>query len=103
MQNIETFGAPVSGQNIGGGIALWMADVQSRAGRVGEHVQDIIFRRQLRCGNLAGNVVALRKRMTGRNFFIGIKSTKTLLLFPKLLPLRLNQMKRILSAHKIRA
>ncbi len=44
MQDIEAAHALVAREDIGGGVALGMADVQAGAGRIGEHVEDVVFR-----------------------------------------------------------
>ena len=46
VQDVVAEGAAVAGQDVGGGVAFRMADVQAGAGRIGEHVQDIKLGRQ---------------------------------------------------------
>src|ERR1039458_4147838 len=98
MQPMTALGAFVSRENIRGGVTFRMADVQSRAGGIGKHVEDVKFGWQLRCGHPAGKMMASGKRMPVRKDFARIKGAKSLLFVPKLLPFRFDQMKRILSA-----
>jgi hypothetical protein len=58
----------IAGENIGGGVAFDMADVQPVTGGVGEHVQDV---------ELAGG---------GRGQFVGIGAAEGALAFPVCLP-----------------
>ncbi len=50
VQDVEAAHALVAGQDVGGGVALGVADVQAGAARVGEHVEDVELRlvRQVR-------------------------------------------------------
>ena len=43
VQDVETAGLPVTGQDVRGDVALGMPDVQAGARRVGEHVQGIVL------------------------------------------------------------
>ena len=61
MQHVETLRAFVARENIRGGVTFRMPDVQARAARIRKHVENVKFRRQLRCGHLAGNFMALRR------------------------------------------
>ena len=49
MEHIVAERAFIAGEDIGGGVAFRVSNVQTRAGRVGEHVEDVEFRREL-CG-----------------------------------------------------
>ena len=98
MQHVETARAAVARQNIRGRVTFGMPDVQARAARIREHVEDVIFRGQLRGGNFAGKFVARGERMVRGNFFARIERAESLLLLPSLLPLEFDQVKRILSA-----
>src|SRR6266850_5891147 len=94
MQPLSAF---VTGENIRRRITLWMSDMQSGAGRVGEHIENVVFW-QFAGWRLA---VALSKRMVGWDRFIRVPGAKSLLALPMTLPFGLDQMKRILSAcHK---
>lgn len=44
MENVESLGPFVACDDIGGSVALWVADVQSCPGRVGKHVEHVVFR-----------------------------------------------------------
>ena len=43
VEDIEALGALVTGDDVGGGVTLRMPDVQTCAGRVGEHVEYVVF------------------------------------------------------------
>ena len=43
VQDIEAPGALVAGDDVGGGVALRMADVQTRAGGIGKHIQHVVL------------------------------------------------------------
>ena len=76
-----------------------MADVQTRAARVGEHVEDVILGRQLGGGRgLALQLMPHREGMALRQLFAGVPGAKGLLPVPGGLPFGLDQVKRILSA-----
>ena len=90
MQDVKAARAAVAGEDIGGGVAFGVADVQSGPGRVGEHVEDVVLLRQAR--------VPLPERVPRGNCFPRIPCPERLLLFPVLLPFRLNQVKWILLA-----
>ena len=44
VQHVEAAHPLVAGQDVGGGVALGMADVQAGAAGVGEHVEDVVLR-----------------------------------------------------------
>ncbi len=44
MQHVEAAHPLVAGEDVGGGVAFRVADVQARAARVGEHVEDVELR-----------------------------------------------------------
>ena len=94
VEHMEALRAFVAGEDVGGGVALRMADMQAGARRVGEHVEDVELGELLR----AGRGVALGERMAGGHGFAGVPGAKSLLLVPVALPLGFDQMKRILSA-----
>ena len=73
MQHVEAAHAFVAGEDVRRRVALRMADVQARAARIGEHVEDVVFR-------FRG--IEIR--------FAGIRSVKRAALFPDGLPFRLN-------------
>ena len=99
MKHVVAERAAVTREDVRGGVAFRMADVQARAGRVGEHVEDVVFRRELRCSCLFPfQTVALREGMIAWQRFAGIKCAKRLTFVPDFLPLRFDQMKRILPA-----
>ena len=98
MQHIETGRPAIARQNVRGGVALRMPDVQPRAAGVGEHVENIKLRRQLRGRRRAGHAMARGKGVRRRNGLAWIEGAERLLLVPGLLPLGLDEMKRILSA-----
>ena len=43
VEDIEAVHALVASDDIGRGVALWVADVEAGAGGVGEHVEDEVF------------------------------------------------------------
>lgn len=43
MQDVKTIHTFVSGDDIAGGVAFGMADVEPVAGRVGKHVKHVVF------------------------------------------------------------
>ena len=95
VQHVEAAHALVAGENVGGRVALRMPNVQPGARRVRKHVEDVIFR------DVAGVRVrvALGKRMIGGDAFAGVPRPERLAVMPMLLPLRLKNLERILSAH----
>ncbi|MFZ1071835.1 MAG: hypothetical protein WAO21_00220 [Verrucomicrobiia bacterium] len=95
---MKTLRALVAGEDVGGGVAFRVADVQTRAARIWKHVKDVKFGRQLRRGHFSGKLMALGKRVPVRQDVARIKRAKGLLFVPKLLPFGLDQMKRILPA-----
>src|ERR1035441_9797591 len=94
MQHIVAERTAIAGENVRGGVAFGVADVQSRARRVGEHVEDVELGHLFR----SGVAVAFCKAMVGGHSLAGIPRAKRLLLVPLVLPLGLDQMKRILPA-----
>ena len=95
VEHVETAHALVAGEDIGGGVAFRVADMQPRARRVREHVEDVIFR------DVAGVRVrvTLVERMVGWDFLAGVPRPERLTVMPRCLPLRLENLERILSAH----
>ena len=94
VQDVVAERAAVTGQNVRGGVAFRMPDVQPRAGRVGEHVEDVELGQLLRLG-LA---VALGEGMACGRHFARVPGAKSLLLVPLALPFGFDQVERILSA-----
>src|SRR5688572_31305280 len=92
MQHMIANGTPVTCEDISGGVAFRVPHVQTRAARVREHIEDIVFWRQLFM------TVSAREGVLRRDFVTRIKGAKRLLLIPKLLPSGFDQVKRILSA-----
>ena len=43
MQDVEPFRALVTGEDVGRSVTLWMTNMQTRARRIREHVEDIEF------------------------------------------------------------
>src|ERR1700719_3878099 len=88
VQNIESTHPFVASNDVGSGVALRMADVQTGAARIRKHVEHIKLR-------LLGIEVLLA----------GIHRVKDLALVPDFLPLRLNLVERIrfaaFAAHRI--
>jgi hypothetical protein len=78
VQNVEAAHAFVTRDDVGGGVALGMSDVQARAAGVREHVEDIKFR--LRAIEV---------------FLAWIWRVKKLALFPDFPPFRLDLVERI--------
>src|SRR5579864_920183 len=98
MQHIEATRATVARENVRGGVAFGMPDMQTRTARIRKHVEDVKLRGQLRCGHFAGKFMAHGEWMVRGNFLARIECAESLLLFPSLLPLGFDQVKRILSA-----
>ena len=98
MQNVAALGALVAGEDVGGGVAFRVANVEARAGWVGEHVEDVKLRRGLAAGHHGFRAVSLSERMTFGNHFAGVPGAKSLLVVPVLLPFGFDQVKRILPA-----
>src|ERR1035437_9646461 len=94
MQDIVAERAAIAGEDVRGGIAFRVTDMQPRARRVREHVEDIELGPLVRFGLR----VALRKAMIGGHRFARIPCPKCLVLIPMVLPLGFNQVKRILPA-----
>ena len=44
VEHVKALGSLVAGDDVGGGVAFRMADVQTRPRRVGEHVEHVVFR-----------------------------------------------------------
>ena len=86
MKNVETVQTLVARDDIGGGVTFRMSDVQTRAARVGEHVEDI----ELRFGGIEVRFAGVR-RMKGARFV------------PDGLPLRLEAIERIRFAALVHA
>ena len=95
VQHIKAAHALVAGQDVGGGVTLRMPDVQPSPGGVRKHVEYVIFR------NVTGICVRVPfiKWVVGRDSFTGVPGPKRLAVMPMLLPLRLENLERILSAH----
>src|SRR5262249_11532439 len=93
VQHVISGRAAVARKNVGRGISLRVTYVQAGSGRVGKHVQNIIFR------NLCeiGRPVPLGKTMLRRNGILWIPGMETLAFVPYPLPSGLNQIKWILS------
>src|SRR5437867_10923195 len=99
MEHVKTLGTLVARQNVRGGVAFGMPVVQSGAGRVREHVEDVVCRRELiRARGFSFEMVAPGERVSLWNHIAGIPRAKSLLVVPDFLPLRLDQVKRILFA-----
>src|SRR5439155_10452834 len=99
MEHVKTLGALVSRQNVRGGVAFGMPNMQPGPRRIREHVEDVIFRRKLfRAPGRSFKTVAPGEWVSPRNYVAWIPRAKGLLFLPDLLPFRLNQMKRILFA-----
>ena len=86
MQHIVTERAPVARQDVSRGVPLGMADVEAGAGRVGEHVENVVFGQAF--GASIG--VTLREWMGSGNRFARVPGAKSLFLFPSSLPFRLD-------------
>ena len=99
MQDVEAARTTIAGKNVRGGVTLGMPDVQSRAGRVGEHVENVKLLRELRgsCG-FSCQIMANSKWMPVRHGVAGIERAESLLLLPGLLPLGFDEMEWVLSA-----
>ena len=69
----------VAREDVSGGVALRMADVQSGSRGIGKHVENVKFGWQLRGGHRAGKPVALGKRMPLREGFARVKGAESLL------------------------
>src|SRR5919201_693876 len=86
MQNIEAAHSLVARNNVGGGVALRVTDVQTGATRIREHIEDVKLR--------FTRVEAV---------FDGVRCMEELSLFPNALPLRLDLVEWIwfapLAAH----
>jgi hypothetical protein len=63
MQHVEALRAFVARQNVRGGVAFGMPDVQARAARIRKHVEDVKFRRQLCGGHFCRKDHGVCKRM----------------------------------------
>ena len=74
MQDVVAERAAIAGQNVRGGVAFRVPDMQPRAGRVGEHVEDVELGQLLR----PGLGVALRKGMVGGHSFARVPRAKSL-------------------------
>jgi hypothetical protein len=94
MENIVAEGASVAGEDVGGGVALGMADVEAGTGGIGEHVEQVILRE---VGALFIGV-ALAGGVGGRNGFARVPGAEGLVFKPEFLELRLNQVEGVLPA-----
>jgi len=99
MEHVKPLGALVAGQNVRGGVAFGMPDVQAGARRVREHVEDVMFRRKLLgIHGFCFETMAPGERVFPWNYVARIPRSKGLLFVPDFLPLRLDQVKRVLFA-----
>jgi hypothetical protein len=99
MQDMIPLGAAISGEDVGGGVTFGMADVQARAGRVGEHVEDVVFAGELFGGDgFIPQSVPLAERVVGRDGFAGVPGAEELVISPVLLPFGFDEMERIRPA-----
>ena len=99
VQHVESGSAPVAGEDIRGGVAFRMTDMESGAGRIGEHVEDVELGRQVeRGGGFVLQSMALAKWMSRGDAFTGRPGPESGLDVPLLLPFGLDQMKRVLPA-----
>jgi hypothetical protein len=99
MQDMKAAGATVSGEDVGGRVAFRMADVETGAGGVGEHVEDIELGGEIgRCEGGSLKSVTACEGMIARRGIAWIPRPEGLIFFPIPLPLRLDQMERILPA-----
>jgi hypothetical protein len=102
MKDIESKRAAISGQDVRGGVALGMADVQAGARRVGKHVENVELARQ-RTGvrRAPAEAVTDAKWMRDRDCLVRVPGAKGLFGFPVGLPLRFDEMKGVLPpGHK---
>src|SRR5581483_1520041 len=76
--DIEAAHAAVARQDIGGRVALWVADMQPGAARIGEHVEDVIL-----------------------GLFRPVRRAESLALFPVPLPFRLDDF-GIVTRHTVK-
>ena len=82
MQDLAAPRPPIAGDDVGGGVALGVADVQSGAGRIRKHVEHVIFR--------SGPIVV---------------GSKGMIFFPERLPVRLDFLKVVvfaLGSHRVK-
>ena len=56
VEDIEASGAFITGDDIGRGVALGVADVEARAGRIRKHVEHVVFRLRRVLLGLGGEV-----------------------------------------------
>ena len=101
VEDVATAGALVTGEDVGGGVALRMADVQPGAGRVGEHVEYVELAGQALLRDFACQAVAPREGMPFGQSVARIPGAENLPSLPVALPLRFDEMKRILSPHTV--
>src|SRR5687767_21676 len=80
----------VARQNIRGGVALRMPDMEAGARGVGEHVEDVEPARE--------SLVPAGKRVFARHGLSRVPSAESLLAVPELLPLLLNEIEGVLAA-----
>ena len=95
MQHVEAAGPAVARQDVRGGVAFRMTDMQARAAGIRKHVEDVILWRQLRGGHFARNLMAQAEGMAVRHKVVRVEGAESLLCVPDLLPFGLDQMKRI--------
>ena len=85
VEDVEAAHPLVAREDVGGGVAFRMADVQARPARIREHVEDV----KLGTGD--------RRRRTGGRPVVGAEGFVRL---PVALPLRLNEVERVLFARR---
>ncbi len=94
MQDVTALGTAIAGEDIGGGVALGMADMEAGPGGVGEHVEDVELGGEGGGGSgLAAETVALGEGMVRGDHLSGIERAKGLFAFPVLLPTGFDQVK----------
>ena len=102
VQDVLTLRTAEAREDVGGGVALGVADVEAGAGGIREHVEDVELPRGLAAGDLLGaqriRAVTLGKRVASRQLVARVPGAEGLLAFPELLPFGLDEMKRILPA-----
>src|SRR4029077_3531596 len=87
----------VTRENVCRGITFRMAHMEAFSRRVGEHIENVVFRQLVR----RGLAMTLSEGVAAGHRFIRIPGAKSLFALPMALPFGLDQMKRILSAcHK---
>src|SRR5262249_49402361 len=86
VQHVVAAHAAVAAGDVGGGVALGVADVQAASGRVGEHVEDVEL-------GPAGGLGAFRPQCVG-----GVGGAGGRVLLPVTLPARLDR-SRVVARH----